>query len=198
VYATKPLASGKQSKKKYVKVNRTGNNMTIGLDACIDVLTKKGVGVPDPVRKNLDALAEIRDNAVHYMNASPQLAKQVLEVGTASLRNFIELGKQWLGLDLSEYSLYLMPIGFLPPAQAAIGISVSKDEQNLVNYLAGLISAPHTVPDYHVALDVNISFKRTPAALASAVVVNDPTNPTAIPVKIAEEDILKTRGITPP
>jgi hypothetical protein len=43
-----------------------------------------------------------------------------------------------------------------------------------------------------VALDVNISFKRTPAALASAVVVNDPTNSNAIPIKIAEEDILKT------
>jgi hypothetical protein len=145
VYATRPLASAKESKKQYVKVNRTGNKMTIGLAACIDVLTKKGVSVPDSVRKNLDALAEARDNAVHYMNASPQLTKQVLEVGTASLRNFIELGKQWLGVDLSEYSSYLMPIGFLPPAQAAIGISVSKDEQNLVNYLAGLIRASHTV-----------------------------------------------------
>jgi hypothetical protein len=190
VYTTRALASGVQSKKKYVKMNRTGNKMTIGIDGCIDLLVKKGVAVPDPVRKNLEALTEIRDNAVHYINASPQLAKQVLEVGTACLRNFIELGKLWLGLDLSSYSLYLMPIGFLP-TEAATAISVSKDEQNLVSYLAGLMTAPHTVPDYHVSLDVNISFKRTPANVAITAVANDPTNPNAIPVNITEEDILK-------
>lgn len=192
VYTTKKLASGAQSKKKFVKLNRTGNKMTIGIEACIDVLSKKGVAVPSPVRKNLEALAEIRDNAVHYINASPRLAKQVLEVGTASLRNFIELGKLWLDLDLSRYSLYLMPIGFLPSAETAAAIAVSKDEHNLVNYLATLMSAPQGVTDYHVSLDVNISFTRTPAAMASAVVANDPTNPNAIQVNISEEDIRKT------
>lgn len=93
VYFTKQTAAGKQSKKQYVKRNRTGNKMTIGIDGCIDLLVKKGIAVPDPVKKNLDALTEIRDNAVHYFNASPQLAKQVLEIGTACHRNFIELGK---------------------------------------------------------------------------------------------------------
>jgi hypothetical protein len=67
-------------------------------------------------------LTEIRDNAVHYVNASPLLAKLVLEIGTACLRNFIELGKLWLDLDLSSYSLYVMPIGFLP-AEAATTVS---------------------------------------------------------------------------
>lgn len=189
VYTTKKLASGAMSKKKFVKVNRTGNKMTIGIEASIDLLTKKGVAVPEPVRKNLEALTEIRDNAVHYINASPALAKQVLEIGTACLRNFIELGKLWLDLDLSSYSLYLMPIGFLPTAEAATAISLSNDEQKVVNYLAGLMSAAQTVPEYHVSLDVNISFKRTTAAAATAVVANDPTNPNAIQVNISEEDI---------
>ena len=70
VSATKKLASGAMSKKKFVKVNRTGNKMTIGIEASIDLLAKKGVAVPQPVRKNLEALTEIRDNAVHYINAS--------------------------------------------------------------------------------------------------------------------------------
>lgn len=192
VYTTHPLASGKSSKKKYFKINRTGNKMTIGMDACIDTLTKKGVAVPDAVRKNLEALTEIRDNAVHFVNASPQLAKQVLEIGTASLRNFIELGKLWIDLDLSSYSLYLMPIGFLPPVEAVTGITVSKGEQHVVNYLAGLMTAPQSSTDYHVSLDVKISFMRTPATAATAVVVNDPTDPNAVKVNISEEDIRKT------
>lgn len=191
VYTTRKLASGAQSRKKYVKLNRAGNKLTIGIDGCIDLLVKKGIAVPDPVRKNLEALTEIRDNAVHYINASPQLAKQVLEIGTACLRNFIELGKLWLDLDLSSYSLYLMPIGFLAPAEAATALSVSKDERSLVNYLAGLATAPQTAMDYHVSLDVKISFVRRPATAATAAVVNDPSNPNAIKVHVSEEDIRK-------
>lgn len=193
VFTTRQTAAGGQSKKKYVKLNRTGNKMTIGIDSCIDVLTKNGIAIPDPVRKNLEALTEIRDNAVHYINASPQLSKQVLEIGTACLRNFIELGKLWMDLDLSSYSLYLMPIGFLP-LEAATAMTISNHEQKVVNYLAGVIKNGYGAPDqdYHVSLDVNISFKRISVTSAAAVIVtNDPTDPNATKVTLSEEDIRK-------
>jgi len=194
VYFAKKTAAGKQSKKQYVKRNRTGNKMTVGIDGCIDLLVKKGVLVPDPIRKNLEALTEIRDNAVHYINASPQLAKQVLEFGTACLRNFIEIGKLWLDLDLSNYSLYLMPIGFLPPAKAATAVTISNHEQKVVNYLAGLMKEgqSNTLQDYHVSLDVTISFKRTSVpAVATVIVSNNPNDPNATQVSLSEEDIRK-------
>jgi len=189
VYYAPKTKSGKTSKKLQVKRNRTGNIMTMSIDGCLPALEKKGIVVPGPVKQNIEALTEIRDNAVHYMNASPQLAKQVLEIGTASLRNFIELGKLWLDLDLSSYSLYLMPIGFLPPLGTATAITISNDEKNVVNYLASLMRQgdDDTVPDYHVSLDVNISFKRTSAAAANAVMVT--TDPTAVKVTLTEEDI---------
>jgi len=193
IYSTREIAPGIQSKKLYVKRNRTGNKMTVGIDGCIVRLEKEKVAVPEAVKKNLAALAEVRDNAVHFINASPQLSKQVLEIGTACLRNFIELGKQWLNLDLSSYSLYLMPIGFLPSAEAT-AISPSSDEQKVVNYLATLMKEGNAVDvqDYHVSLDVNISFKRTSAAAANAVIVtNDPNDPNAVHVNLSEEDIRK-------
>src|SRR5437868_15124167 len=40
IYSTKTLAPGKQSKKLYLKRNRTGNKMTAGIDECIDRLEK--------------------------------------------------------------------------------------------------------------------------------------------------------------
>jgi len=159
-----------------------------------ETLQRYRLPVADLVKKNLEALTEIRDNAVHYMNASPQLSKQVMEIGTACLRNFVELGKQWLNLDLSGYSLYLMPIGFLPSGEAATAISVSNQEQKLVNYLATLMREGHDkdVQDYHVSLDVNISFKRTTTAAANAIIVaSDPADPNAIHVNPSEEDIRK-------
>jgi hypothetical protein len=194
VYQKKANAKGQQSKKLYVKKNRSGNTMTIGIDESIKRLEKENVAVAEAVKKNLEALTEIRDNAVHYINASPQLSKQVMEIGTACLRNFVELGKQWLNLDLSGYSLYLMPIGFLPSGEMATAISVSNQEQKIVNYLATLMREGHDkeVQDYHVSLDVNISFKRTTAAAANAIIVtNDPNDPNAVRVNISEDDIRK-------
>jgi hypothetical protein len=190
VYFSPKTKAGKPSKKLQVKRNRSKNVMTMGLEACIVALEKKGTSVPPAVKKNLEALIEIRDNAVHYLNASPLLAKQVLEIGTANLRNFMELGKLWLDLDLSSYSLYLMPVGFLPPTAAA-GIVVSNDERNLVNYLAGLMTDAddNRVSDYHISLDVNISFKRTSAADATAVIISNA--PDALAVTVSEEDIRK-------
>src|ERR1700733_12607625 len=102
VYFAPKTQAGIPSKKLKMKRNRSGNIMTIGLEACIVAIEKNGIGVPAAIKANLEALMEIRDNAVHYINASPLLAKQVLEIGTASLRNFIELGKLWLDLDLSH------------------------------------------------------------------------------------------------
>jgi len=87
-----------------------------------------------------------------------------------------------------------MPIGFLPGTESAAVIALSPDEQNIVNYLAVLMKEGHDreVQDYHVSLDVNISFKRTPAAAATAVMVTtDSSDPNAIHVNISEEDIRK-------
>lgn len=188
VYYSPKTRAGKPSKKLHVKRNRSKNVMTMGLDACIVELEKAGTTVPSAVKKNLEALTEIRDNAVHYLNASPLLAKQVLEIGTASLRNFVELGKLWLGLDLSTYSLYLMPIGFLPTT-AATGISVSNDERNVISYLAGLMTDAddNRASEFHISLDVNVSFKRTSAAGATAVIISN--NPDALEVTLSEEDV---------
>src|SRR5712692_9991625 len=41
VYFKRPTAAGKQSKKLYVKRNRTGNIMTVGIDGCVTLIEKK-------------------------------------------------------------------------------------------------------------------------------------------------------------
>src|SRR5579863_5677025 len=87
MYYLPKTKSGTPSKKPKLKRNRSGNILTLGIEACITALERRGVVVPGPVRKNLEALIEIRDNAVHYINASHMLAKQVLEIGNAALRN---------------------------------------------------------------------------------------------------------------
>ena len=188
-YEQRKNKAGRVLKKKYVRKNRAGNAFTIGLDKAIVALDGSSSPVPEAVKKNLHALMEIRDNAVHFVNASPKLAKQVLEIGTACVLNFIEAAKKWFKLDLSRYHLYLLPIGFVQPPGPATAVSSSPDANNLLKYLSGLVTEAQAQPDdgYHVALEVNLSFQRSSGNAAIALAItNDPTAPK---VQLSEADI---------
>lgn len=194
IYERRPCKDGSPSRKHYVKRNRAGNFQTLGLGQCVAQLDKTQSSRLSPaVKANLDALMEVRDNATHFMNASLQLAKQVLEIGTAAVRNFIELAKRWFKHDLSQYNLYLMPIGFISGPAVAVGINLSADEKKLISYLSQLTTAPSitaaTTGGFYVALELNMVFKRSPTDAAFAIAVtNDPSAPR---VNLSEEDIRK-------
>lgn len=185
------LKSGSLSTRLYVRRNRSGNPYTINLGQAIAELAKSVADLPPPVRSNLQALTEIRDNAVHFMNASPLLAKTVLEIGSATLKNFVELGRVWFELDLSSYPLFLMPIGFIAAPGSASAVAAGSDEERLIEYLTSLMrNAPtDAAKGFHVALEVDLSFKR--ASGLSATPVSWTSDPSAPKVLMAEEDIRK-------
>jgi hypothetical protein len=147
-----------------------------------------GVPIDASVRANLEALTEVRDNAAHFMNASPRLSRQVLELGTASLRNYVVLLRKWFKRDLSRYNLYLMPLGFMNAASAT-ALPGEKFERNLVNYLAAAIDGivPSEGSDYHVALAVELSFQRGKGDASIPVKITN--DPAAVKVQLTEEDI---------
>jgi len=165
VYETRSTKRGAATKKRYLKRNRAGNLQTINLGQTIVALEKKGSAPAPSVRRNLDALVEIRDNSVHFITAGPILSKQVLEVGTAAVANYVGLARQWFGADLSRYHLYLMPIGFISAPSEATSVLVSSDEANLVRFITSLMQEDNSDPsdDYHVALSVQLRMKRSVA-----------------------------------
>jgi hypothetical protein len=194
VYEPKQKADGTPTKRKYPRRNRAGNPHTISLSAAIAILEANATTrLPNEVRGNLEALTEIRDNAVHFVNARFELAKTVLEIGTACVKNFVTLSEKWFEEDLSGYSLYLMPIGFLA-APSVTAVAVGGEEGKLVSYLRNLMAAQNTVTTttttstpYHIALDLNISFKRSATdAVSTFTITNDPSAPH---IYLTEEDI---------
>jgi hypothetical protein len=190
VYETKKTKSGKPSVKRIIKKNRAGNAHTLGLGQLLAKLDASDSSRVHPaVKANLDVLVEIRDNAIHFMNASPALAKQVLEVGTAAVRNFVELARLWFNQDLSRHYLYLLPIGFLPAPGIASALSVSVDEKRLLDYLLAAVKEAQNQPvsDFHVSLEVTLSLKRSSTdAVAAVAITNDPLAPKVV---LSEEDI---------
>lgn len=188
VYESRQGKKGRPTTKRYRKRNRAGTCQTLSLGQCIVALEKAGIGLPPGVRRNLDAITEVRDNAVHYIAAGPLLSKQVFEFGTAAVANFLKIAREWFGHDLSGYHLYLMPLGFVSPPKDAESIVVSSDEAQLVNYLSSLAKAGDVKDDdpYQVSLTLHLKMKRTSSTTGLKVAITD--DPDAPRVFLKEED----------
>jgi hypothetical protein len=189
-YEVRKTKTGKTALKKYLRRNRTGNVNTISFGETLKKLeTGSAIRLPAPITGNLEALTVIRDNAVHFLNPSSTLAKHVLEIGTASVRNFVELASNWFKLDLSKYSLYLLPIGFIPAPGVATALPSSADERNLINYLSELIGSTEEDPSgvFQVSFEVHLILKRVVTGALATVAIT--TDPAAQKVILTEEDV---------
>lgn len=191
IYEQRQNSAGVLRNRRYIRRNRSGNPQTKTLFRLVRELeADAATRLPAAVQANLAALVEIRDNAVHFVNVSPSFAKRVLEIGTASFKNYIELSKRWFQRDYSEYDLYVMPIGFLQPPGSATALLPTATEKKLINYLDNLsVQGTEDAPrGFHVALEVNISLKRvTEGSLAAEYRISD--DPSATQVQLSEEDV---------
>jgi len=184
--------NGEPSKKFIWKKSRSGNIFTHGLNRAILELEKfPSSRLQNAVKKNLEAVTEIRDNSVHYINAGPELARHVLEIGTACVTNYVKLAQRWFGQDLSKFNLYLMPIGFVPVTGVVTGIVLAHEERNLVNYIMNLTrSTDIGSGDFAVSLGIDVSLKRAGNTTdGSFALTNDPTDSTATKLYISDEDM---------
>jgi len=174
--------------RKTVKRNRAGNRTTISIGGA---MAKIGKDLPSDVQSNLLALVEIRDNSVHFVNPSFELRKRVLEIGTATVKNFLLLVRTWFKKDLSRLNLHLMPIGFLPSSNVAHAVATDPDERELLKFLNSLVAEQTSDPVFNVALEVDIRLKRSVSTAAARVqvVTNDPTAQRVI---LTEENIQET------
>lgn len=191
-YQATPTQSGRRLTRRRLVRTRSGNPKTISLGKAIVLLDADPKSrLPNEVKQNLDALLEIRDNSVHLLAQSPLLAARVLEIGTATVKNFIEAGRTWFGMALSDYSLSLMPIGFVSGAHSVQGLLVSRDEQRVLDFVTSLIREQESTPNsgFHVALQVNLEFTRVSGS--NAITVSTTSDPAALKVTLREEDIRK-------
>lgn len=190
IYENRTNKDGSKSIKKYIKKNRVGNAQTFGIGRAIIILQSKlAVNLSTALKDNLDALMEIRDNSVHFMNASPNLSKQILEIGTATLKNYLTITEKWFKSNFSKYNLFLMPIGFLKDTSSATGIVIGGSEQNLMNYLTELTKKGEALSEteFHTSLTVNLSFQRS--KVDSSIDVNITNDPNATKVFLSEKQI---------
>ncbi len=190
VFERRKNQDGSISIKQYKKLNRAGNPTSVSLFKAIDLLASEyGDNINVLVKKNVEALVEIRDNSIHFMNNDFRLSKKVLEIGTANLKNYVKLVSQWFGDDLSRYNFYLMPISFFNDMKTAELLSLNGQEKKILEYVNKLEreNKEDENSSFNLALELEIKFKRvSDIGVAEVKVTNDPN---AISVQLQEEDI---------
>lgn len=128
---------GKSRKNPVYKKNRCGNYNTIDIFKAIEKINKQNPidSVDRVLKDNIEVLVEIRDNAIHYLNESPNLNKKVLEIGTATLRSYLTMIRVWFNYDLSRYNFYLMPLSFYHSFELE-SFSINDNQEQIKNLLS--------------------------------------------------------------
>lgn len=181
-------ADGQLSTKQYLKRNRCGNPVTIGLFKAYDTIVNDfGETVPEAIRANLAALCEVRDNSVHFINESIETEITVNEIGTAATQNYLNLTRQWFGVDFSRYNLSLMPIAFMRHFRKATGVQLSAEEKNFVDCISSLFESHAGTSEFNVGLRIEVQMRRTKDGTGANFRIS--TDKDALPVHVDEESI---------
>jgi Protein of unknown function (DUF3644) len=184
---------------KAAKLNRCGNPRSHSLGYLADKLVEdQDSGLQCGCHDNIMALIEIRDNAAHFLNKDLYLGRRVLEVGTASLRNYLQLATEWFQFDLSIYNFFLMPISFYHGFEVAEPATISSYPEQISKLIQYLDALEHQDNQrdgsQHVALRLETRLVR--GKDASCVAFRWTDDPDAPAVTMREEDVLKNYPLT--
>ena len=187
VYESRRNKNGQLGKKRYVKKTRSGAAFTYGLGYLADKMVESKV-LDVSAQKNIDAMLELRDCATHFYNQSPSLNLRLYEIGAACVKNFVSATSEWFGRELSEFSLYLMPLTFIGLPDEVEGMALNASEKNFLAYLDG-IDNPEIDPSSPYTVTVNINVKFTRSTAHDALPVRSSNDPDATEIRLTEEQI---------
>lgn len=178
--------NGRPFNKPKYKTNRSNNYLTIDINNAI-----LNLKLDERLRQNLMLLIEIRDNAIHFYNESKLFEKKVLEIGTASLKSYVTIAKEWFDSDLGRYNFYLMPISFFHPYELQ-SFSIYKEDKQHQNLLKYIAAKENDFPsdeeqNHNISLVLETKFVKSKALTGIHVKVN-PNDPSAISVKFNSEE----------
>lgn len=187
-YDAREKKSGGRSKKKYIVRNRAGNPQTIGIWKAFAYLEENGSVLDSLVKANLEALAEVRNNAIHFVNNDDLLQQRVFELSAASVMNYVSLVKLWFDETLASYNLYLLPLGFLQTRGHIEATVISAKEKNVISFLeAAAHSSGDENSDFCVMLDVAV--KMTKRDAVNAVDLARSKDERSTKIRLTEEDV---------
>lgn len=187
IYELQPALNknGTKSKRKtVVALNRCGNPKTLSLNDILSRLKQLGI-LKNNLIDNIEALIELRDNAIHFTNTN-SITKQVQELGFACIKNYIAIIKTWkLEIDLSDYNFYLMPLAYIDERKVVDGALTTETENYIKLIKEKLSHEDKDDDDYDIAISIDVDFKKGNSFDA----VGFSYDPNGIKVALTEENM---------
>lgn len=188
----KKRKDGKDFKKPKYKTSRSGNYLTIDVTNAM-----KELKLPERLKENLGLLIEIRDNAIHFMNDSKLFEKKFLEIGTSSLKSYVNMVNKWFDYDLSQYNFYLMPISFFHNHEMQ-SFSINKEDKQHQNLLKFIASKEKSFPsdetqEHNISLTLETKWVKSKSVDSLTSFKYDPDDPNAISYKVDSEEEFRNK-----
>lgn len=187
-YETRETKRGRRSKKKYIVRNRAGNPQTIGFWQAFTYLEENDSVLDSLAKSNLETLAEVRNNAVHFVNNDELLQKRVFELSAANVTNYISLVGLWFDETLDSYNLHMLPLGFLQNRENISATVMSKKEENVIAFLE-MAAASSTAKDSEFCVMLDVAVKMTKRDSLNTVEMARSKDEHITKVLLTEEDI---------
>ena len=178
---------GIKTPKTRIKRTRSGNPFTHSLDFLAKKLVEAKT-LDANAWKNLEALLELRDSAIHFYNRSPLLAQRLQEIRVASVKNFAAVASDWFKRNLSEFNFYLMPLSFVNLPSQVEAIVLNPEEKNFLAFVQSL-EPQNEDPASRFSVTVNIEVKFTRTKAKEALSFQITNNPNAPAFRLTDEQI---------
>ncbi len=194
IYKYKPYINkdgSKSNRKKAFDRNRSGNPKSISIIDAISRLNDAGE-LPTNLKENVEALMELRDNAIHFINTGV-ISKQVQELGFACIKNYIAILKKWYPQKgLNKYNLYLMPLAYIDNKIVASS-AITQEVQNFISLVKEKMA--HAEPDdtdYDIAIKIALKFEKGNSFDCIGVQFDK----AGLPISLSEEEIRQRYPLT--
>ena len=187
IYESRMTRSGERSTKKYIKKTRSDAPMTHELGYLAKQLVNRKI-LDSAASHNIEIMIEFRDCATHFYNESPAFNTRLYEIGAACVKNFVNAVHEWFRRDVTEFDLHLMPLTFMALPSNVEGSMLNLEERNFLTFLES-VEDPDADPGSFYSISVNVELRFTKSKSKDALPVQVTTDPSALTVKLTEEDI---------
>ncbi len=131
----KKRKDGSAGRQKEYRYTQSGLHFTISVhEACAVVRSYENDPIDDNCVRNIDALVEIRDSAVHFVANNVQLRKTLAEISMASVRNYVIAAQKWFDMSFADLNIAIIPVSF-DLDQAAVEAVARKPGTEVAQFL---------------------------------------------------------------
>lgn len=188
LYVLEPVITktGKPHKRnKKPKETRSGNPITISIFKAIEKLRIKGFSITDNFNANIESLVELRNNSIHF-HSDDMLAKEIQEIGFATIKNYINIIKKWeLEIDLSSYNFYLMPLAYVDAKTFSEGITTDEVSKYRSFVKDKVDNSEQSDEDFDIAISIDVNFKKGNSFEGVTIKYGE----DGIPIALSDEEI---------